>query len=424
MIIQMITQVPVSAVRQISLIVAILVTSGIGCDVAVDQFPANDVFSLTLARARSVPADAANNDANAVVTSLFGTPDKPQWPSSWLDDEAFADLVEAENLVRAAGPVSSEEDGTHLGLFREHCVTCHGVAGDGAGPASATQNPYPRDFRHGVFKWKSSERGDKPTRGDLISLLKHGVPGTGMPAFTLLADEDIEALADYVIYLSVRGEFERRLMAAAIDQLDYAETAPSDEAKLTLNSGTEGEKVVHDVLNRVVRDWGQAQPVDVPRMYRELQGESLSESIMRGDKIFHGPIANCVGCHGSNGNGQAVTLDYDDWTKEYSTRLGLDPKDRDAMRPFRKAGALRPRTVQPRNLKQGVFRGGSEPETLYRRITQGIAGTPMPAVAVVEEPNGVGLTDDQIWDLVRYLRAAAMPEPRSADGEDKLGEEK
>ena len=92
--------------------------------------------------------------------------------------------------------------------------------------------------------------------------------------------------------------------------------------------------------------------------------------------------------------------------------------------PYRNAGALRPRPVQPRNLQQGVFRGGSEPETLYRRITQGIAGTPMPAVAVVEEPNGVGLTDNQIWDLVRYLRAAAMPEPRSADGGDESGEGK
>ncbi len=405
-------------VRQLYLIAAILSASSIGCDVAVDQFPANEVFSLTLARTRSVPADAARNDANEVVKSLFGTPDEPQWPSEWLDNEGLAGLVNAEYLSRAAGAVSSEEDGTHLGLFREHCVTCHGVAGDGAGPASATQNPYPRDFRHGVFKWKSTERGDKPTRDDLVSLLKHGVPGTGMPAFTLLANDDIEALTDYVIYLSVRGEFERRLMAAAIDQLDYEESAPDEEAKLTVEQGTEGSEVVRDVLNRVVRGWGQAQASEVPSTYRELEGEPLRESVLRGDKIFHGPIANCVGCHGPGGNGQAVTLDYDDWAKEYSTRLGLDPNDRDAMRPFRKAGALRPRPVQPRNLQLGVFRGGSEPETLYRRITQGIAGAPMPAVAVVEEPNGLGLTDDQIWDLVRYLRAAPAADQRSVSGKN------
>lgn len=387
----------------------------IGCDVAVDHFPANDVFSLTLARTRSVPAEAARNDAEQVVTSLFGTPEEPRWPSEWFDSEIIAGLVDTERLSRAAGAVSSERDGTHRGLFREHCVTCHGVAGDGAGPASATQNPYPRDFRHGVFKWKSSERGEKPTREDLVLVLKRGVPGTGMPSFTLLVEDDVQALTDYIIYLSFRGEVERRLMAAAIDQLGYEESAPDDDAKLTVESGTEGSEVVSNVLNRVARDWGQSRKSEVPSTYRELEGEPLAASISRGEEIFHGPIANCVGCHGPGGNGRAVTLDYDDWTKEYSTRLGLDPNDRDAMRPFRKAGALRPRPVQPRNLQLGVFRGGSRPEDLYRRITQGIAGTPMPAVAVVDQPSGVGLTVDQIWDLVRFLRASSTAQERSSE---------
>ncbi len=77
------------------------------------------------------------------------------------------------------------------------------------------------------------------------------------------------------------------------------------------------------------------------------------------------------------------------------------------MRPFRKAGALTPRVVKPRNLQDGVFRGGGDPETLYRRISQGIAGTPMPAVEVVAKENGKGLTEDQMWDLVRYIQSLA-----------------
>ena len=51
-----------------------------------------------------------------------------------------------------------------------------------------------------------------------------------------------------------------------------------------------------------------------------------------------------------------------------------------------------------------MLHGGSEPETLYRRITQGIAGTPMPSVEVVAEDDGKGLTESQVWDLVRYVR--------------------
>jgi mono/diheme cytochrome c family protein len=128
----------------------------------------------------------------------------------------------------------------------------------------------------------------------------------------------------------------------------------------------------------------------------------LSESIDRGKELFHGQIVNCAGCHGPDGNATAVSLDFDDWTKEYSTRIGLTPSDREAMRPFREAGALTPRPIKPRNLQDGVFQGGKEPQTLYLRITQGIAGTPMPSIDVVEQ-GGTGLTEQQVWDLVRYV---------------------
>src|SRR5690606_15247810 len=62
------------------------------------------------------------------------------------------------------------------------------------------------------------------------------------------------------------------------------------------------------------------------------------EAIQRGQALFHGPLANCASCHGNEGSGDAVTLDFDDWTKEYSTRLGIAPDDRSALRPFLKAG--------------------------------------------------------------------------------------
>ncbi|MDB4654052.1 cytochrome c, partial [bacterium] len=110
------------------------------------------------------------------------------------------------------------------------------------------------------------------------------------------------------------------------------------------------------------------------------------------------------------GDGSLPTLDYDDWTKEYTTRIGLTPDDREAMKPFRDAGALRPRTIAPRTLRDGVFHGGGDSASLYRRITQGIAGTPMPAVEVVSEPNGKGLTTEQIWDLVRYVQQLSTPQ--------------
>ncbi len=377
---------------RLSLIVSSVAMLLAGCDTPIDQFRPNDVYALTLERSRNVSSEASKRDTARVVTELFGTPDDPKWPRVWLESDAADRLVDDDQLVRSAGAVSSERDGTHRGLFREHCVACHGVSGDGAGPASSTQNPYPRDFRLGVFKWKSSARAEKPTREDLESVLKHGIPGTGMPSFSLLVPEDLQALTDYVIYLAVRGEVERRLLAASIDELGYDEAAPDDAAELAVSGETDGVDVVRAVLNRVANDWAQAKSASVPQTWRDLDGEAWNDSVARGETIFHGPIANCVGCHGRGGNGHAVTLDFDDWTKEFSTRLGA-------------AGAPRPRPIEPRNLQDGVFRGGRDPETLYRRITQGIAGTPMPAVAVVDQPDGTGLTTDQVWDLVRYLHS-------------------
>ncbi len=229
-----------------------------GCDARIDRFAPNEVFALTIARSRSTPIDAAMTDVTDVVTEHFGTPDTPKWPAQLA---SALPAVEIQRIIRAAGPVSSQKDGTHLGLFREHCVICHSLSGSGNGPASQLQNPYPRDFRHGVFKWKSTERGGKPTREDLRELLIRGVPGTAMPSFALQTSDDIDALIDYVIYLSVRGEFERRLIAAAIDDLDYGETTPSEN--LRVNRDGEGAQVVADVLTNVADQWRVAETVIV-----------------------------------------------------------------------------------------------------------------------------------------------------------------
>ena len=374
----------------------------VGCDSRIETFEPNEVFSLALAKARSTSTDLASQDTSRVVEDLYGTPDEPRWPESPAAKKA---VVDERNLFRASGPVSSEKDGTHVGLFREHCVTCHALEGSGAGPASVFQDPYPRDFRHGVFKWKSTERGKKPTHRDIRELLTKGIPGTAMPSFALLAPEDLDALVDYVVFLSTRGEVERRVTAAAIDELDYGDTAPIAELILSSQGDTEGGQVVQELVDRVHEDWAEAEQYEVAvPSFPELSGEQLVASVAKGKEFFHGKVANCAGCHGPAGDGSLPTLDYDDWTKDYTTRIGLTPDDREAMKPFRKAGALRPRTIAPRTLRDGVFHGGGDSASLYRRITQGIAGTPMPAVEVVAEPNGKGLTTGQIWDLVRYVQ--------------------
>jgi hypothetical protein len=97
-----------------------------------------------------------------------------------------------------------------------------------------------------------------------------------------------------------------------------------------------------------------------------------------------------------------VVNDYDDWTKDWTTAAGLDPQDKTQLRPMLKAGALRPRHILPRDLRTGVYRGGSRPQDLYLRIVHGIEGTPMPAAPRQPEIS-VGLSESDIWDLVNFL---------------------
>jgi mono/diheme cytochrome c family protein len=365
-----------------------------GCDSPPGSFKPDELYAQVVATRQNTDSGQAAADVNRVMESLFGTPDAPKLP-----DAIPSSLIDRANLSRAAGPVSSDKEDTHFGIYRARCVVCHALDGSGAGPAAALQNPYPRDFRAGVFKYKSTPRSEKPTKADLQAILRHGAPGSSMPAFDRLPQEDLDAAVDYVVYLSIRGEVQRRLIQYAVTEMGYGdqEGPPSDAV-------TELNETVSQVIESVVDQWMKARPIDVPAM-PAWDGEETLAAIERGRELFHGQLANCASCHGANGNGDAVTLDFDDWTKEYTTLLGISPSDKASVKPMRKLGALPPRPISPRNLSWGVYRGGGDPETLYRRLVAGIAGTPMPGLLVQDSEAAVGVTPSQIWDLVAYLRS-------------------
>ncbi|MGV3485330.1 MAG: hypothetical protein ACO1RT_13000, partial [Planctomycetaceae bacterium] len=85
--------------------------------------------------------------------------------------------------------------------------------------------------------------------------------------------------------------------------------------------------------------------------------------------------------------------------------LGISPADRDAFRPMKRAGALKPRQILPRKLQWRVFRGDDSDAALYRRLVTGIAGTPMPGLLLKDSPSSVGVEPGDIWALIAYLRS-------------------
>ena len=348
-----------------------------------------------------------------VLLAMFGTPDEPvALPETGLDEA---------KLRLASGPVRSDIVGRKNGLYREHCAHCHGVTGDGMGPTAAFLNPYPRDYRPGVFKFKSTERADKPTHADLLRILRNGIAGTSMPSFALLSEPQIDALVEYVKYLSIRGETELSLMRAYFELDDDAEGILPETR----------EFLVDETLTPIAEKWksAAAAQIVVPDMPADID---LAESIAKGKELFYGDKANCVKCHGVTGLGDGQANDYDDWSKaiveinkeikgglakagETSTS-GMSAEDAAEHRKqvawlgrfshVVDGDALVPRTIPPRNLRLGVYRGGRRPLDLYYRIHAGINGAPMPAAKGTVPP-------EDIWHIVNYIRSL----PYEFDGE-------
>jgi mono/diheme cytochrome c family protein len=89
-------------------------------------------------------------------------------------------------------------------LFVANCAICHGVEGDGRGMAAHMLREQPRDFRPGIFKFRSTPTGALPMEADLLRTLADGVRWTGMVGRPDLPEADRRALVAYLVTLSPR----------------------------------------------------------------------------------------------------------------------------------------------------------------------------------------------------------------------------
>ncbi len=373
-------------------------------------------------------------DLAAFLEETFGTPDVPRWPS-FLAEGEFESLHQPEWLERAAGPVGRAHDKIERGLYRKHCAHCHALNGDGAGPTAYFQNPYPRDFRRGTFKFKSTSFAAKPTWDDLVQTLDRGIVGTAMPSFRSLhgghvesgasaTDDEVAILVHYVRYLAIRGEAERRIILKAPSQLDLEKGERLWDPRLKDSDAQafqqQTEWLIH-VCKDVARSWLdapkkiiavdsiEAEKYRFPQDFHSEKRESLIASIERGKALFRSPTAACFQCHGKNGEGDGAIPDFDEWTKDWTIRAGIDPKDRKAWKAMKPYGALSPVRDFPRNLRLGVYRGGSDAESIYRRIVGGIEGSPMPPIPTKRE-HPTGMAENDLWDLVRFVQSLPYEE--------------
>jgi mono/diheme cytochrome c family protein len=322
------------------------------------------------------PAELGADDRralNATLEEMFGTPLAPKVDGA---DKDYAEKLRAQ--LKLAPEMLRE--GSRL--YRQHCLHCHGLTGDGRGPTAFWINPHPRDYRKGQYKFVSTAQPQggeqRPRREDILRTIRYGLDGTAMPAFNVLPDKDIEAIASYVIHLGLRGEVEEDAIIKMLAQ------KPADrewEAKDYIQGGLRvyGER------------WLKSQRELEPDPYPYTSEQEFAASVKRGWDIFRRDEKEgggaCLNCHLDYG--RRVPFRFDDW------------------------GTM----VRPADLTTGIYRGGRRPIDLYWRIHNGIVGSGM------KQSQSLAWTPEQtkaqpqpkeqkIWDLVNFLQVLPYPQMR------------
>ncbi len=292
--------------------------------------------------------------------------------------------IESDTTVRVIG------DGLQFGrdLYLRHCMHCHGVSGDGDGPTAKYFAVKPRDYRRGTFKFTSTVQGVRASRDDLKRIIKLGIPGTYMPSFMLLPDDEIVSLVEYIRWLSMRGEVENSLYIELSN--DFSTEANKDKARAEFKKEVDNfaASQLPGKMSEIGRDlaetWSASEDEANLLLPKDARGNVDGDSIKRGRELFLNKDVGCFSCHGESGRGNGVSTETFNKLPN-STELSKVPG------LFDDWGNL----VKPRDLTTGIYRGGRRPLDIYRRIRAGIKGTPMQGFSRLE--------DQQVWDLTNYV---------------------
>jgi cytochrome c oxidase cbb3-type subunit 2 len=223
----------------------------------------------------------------------------------------WRDVFEPQRFeaVQVSVPRSEEWIAHGKNVYTRRCEGCHGVNGNGNGPAATFMTEQrPRDFTLGQFKFKLTPAG-LPTDGDLLRTITRGVRGTAMPTWHELSEKDRLSVLQYVKY------------ELAVDRSDPAKP----HAYFV-------EEKVRPPLH-----------IEAPPPSQQL--------VAHGKDLWQ--QAKCWECHGQTGKGDG----------EKAAGLRDDAKF----------------PIRPANLTLGQFKSGPAVEDIFRTMSTGLTGTPMPS---------------------------------------------
>ncbi len=218
--------------------------------------------------------------------------------------------------------VSAEKLNHGYDIYMNNCMSCHGVLGDGKGPAHQGQYPQPRNFKDGNFKFANVAGGELPRDEDLKRTIRFGLTGTGMLPWDL-QDNDLDSVVQYIKTFSPvwQTQKEGTPVAKSSDPFGAAKSA---------------------------------------------------EAIELGKKVYHG-VAQCYSCHAS----YAPLSEISAWSKELTGNAVTELRESSDL-PLNQDSSYGHKYMPP-DFTRNFIKTGGEIERIYDVLNVGINGTSMPA---------------------------------------------
>ena len=195
----------------------------------------------------------------------------------------FALATTAAFADGAPRPLTERDMKAGRAVYLRECAACHGERGDGNGAGAAFIDPKPRNFTKKMFKLRTTASGEAPATSDILRTVQDGIPGTAMPSFRFLTEE------------------ERRQVAAVV--LEFADMLDAPEPTPIKDPGT--------------------------------PPAATAATVGKGKQVYE--VLGCAACHGAGGKGDgpsAKSLADDDGNpikvRDFTTgtyRGGADRKD-------------------------------------------------------------------------------------------------
>ena len=229
--------------------------------------------------------------------------------------------------------------------YVQNCYACHGMAGDGNGPASHYYRPPPRNLTKGLYKFGGVVDG-LPHDEDLARILQHGLAGTPMLAWDI-PEAELYPIIQYVKSLS--------------------------------NVWREAEEL------------GKQIPVDTDT-WQNQEGAAIA----RGKQIYHG-LATCQQCHPAYASQQEMVEASRAVGNRALTEFRSQPFQSETKESQYEADGKK-MVIMPPDFLFNEVRSGHEVKDLYRIISSGIPGTAMPTwYGALPAPD--------VWAMAYYVQS-------------------